>query len=96
MEILQKIHTPYSITLDTEINLTGATSLRVYYKKPISGETGELIATASGTSLVATVTADINNEDGEWLFEGGAILSNETAITYGLTFAITVLPRFSK
>lgn len=57
-----------TITLDTTVDLTGATIIEIHYKKP-SGATGEWTASVTDTTKVqyATVDGDID-ESGTWEF----------------------------
>jgi len=58
-----------SLTLDSDITLTGATATKIKYIKP-DGTNGEFDATISGTdSLIYEFTAnDELDQSGDWIF----------------------------
>ena len=66
----------YQLTLDTNVDLTTASTKQIRYKKPSETSYSSVDATVSGTTLIAQITDTINNEAGDWLFHAYVITSN--------------------
>ena len=62
------------IELDTTVDLTSASALRINYRKP-SGTTGFWTATADGTKVVYEVTGGDLNEAGKWRLQAFATIA---------------------
>jgi hypothetical protein len=73
-----------TLTLDTNTDISGAATFRIYYKKP-DNTTGYWVATRSGTTLVYTAAPNIINKSGAWKvkawvqYSGGATYQGDPA-----------------
>lgn len=75
----------FTITLNTNVDVSGATTKQIHYKKPISGT--KVLADASvveNTKLRITITDSQNDEHGDWYFHTYAIVGGKTY--YGDSF----------
>jgi hypothetical protein len=69
-----------TLSLDTDVTLTGAADPRILYEKP-NGDTGFWVATISLDTLSYTLVAGNINVPGVWTFQAYAVLSG--AVKYG-------------
>ena len=66
-----------TLTLETNTDISGATTFRIYYKKP-DKTTGYWTATRSGTTVTYTIPVGTLNKSGAWVvkawvqYAGGA------------------------
>lgn len=75
----------WTVTLDTNEDVSGATNTRIYYKKPVSGTITYKTATVVNTTELRVVfTASELDEAGDWLLHTYAEISG--APFYGDTF----------
>jgi len=86
---------PYTLTLDTNNSLAGASELKILYRKP-EGTTGELAGSDTGTSIQASVPGATNDTEGVWSFQTSAIFNGDTNATLGDLFLLRVKPAWSK
>ena len=80
---------PYSLSLDANNALSGASSISIVYRKP-DGTEGSLTGTMDGTNVTASVTGAINDTVGVWSFQTSAIISGDTAASLGDVFLLRV------
>ena len=81
-----------SIILDTEIDLAGATTLEILFRKP-DMTTGKWTGTQSDTTKIKYQIADANDldQEGDWEFQAHAVLSGNDG--YGDIITQPVLDR---
>jgi hypothetical protein len=60
----------FKLILDTETDISSATVLRIYYKKPVSGDSGFWVGILEGTDTMYYLTATDNiDEKGNWILQ---------------------------
>ena len=77
----------FTIELDTLIDLSGASSPVINYKKP-SGVVGEWTAVVSGTKLTYEVAEGDINQAGIWRLQGECIIDSRTAKTDAVNLVV--------
>jgi len=82
-------HMPFTIRLDTEETMSGGSLPEVRYKKP-NGTVGSIIASISGTELVAAVPETINDEAGTWTFQGAYKFLGDNASSLSRSVTLVV------
>ena len=71
-------HGYMTLTLETGIDLSGASNTKILYKTP-SGRRGEFPATVSGTTLTYQLSNDDIAVSGQWEFQSRVTIDNLTA-----------------
>lgn len=72
----------YTMRIDVDYSLTGATELKAVYRDP-NGGTGEIAGSQVGTEnkISVTVPAETNAIDGPWVFHASILESGNTTAT---------------
>ena len=86
---------PYTLTLDTNNTLSGATELKILYRKP-DGTTGEWDGTDTDTSIQVDVAGADNDLAGVWSMQTSCIFSGNSGATLGDLFLLRVKEPWEK
>lgn len=78
----------FTITGDTTIDLSANTTLEMRYKKP-DKTTGALTGSViSSTKCRGTLTAALNNQAGDWVFQVYAVIGGSVRLSKSYTLEI--------
>lgn len=90
-----KVGSPFTIVLDTKVNLSTASNPKIQYKKP-DGVVGSINGTIENTLIRAKIPGSVNDMIGGWAFEASCRFSGDDTDTVGDTFYLTVINRYDR
>ena len=86
---------PYTLKLDTNDELSGASDLKILYRKP-NGDEGTLSGSMTDTVMSAKLPGADNDVAGLWNFQTSAVRSGDTAATLGDTVNVRCRSEWEK
>ena len=87
------VGSPYTLTIETNLDLSGVDTAQVKYRKP-DGTEGTLTSTVSGMTLVTPVSAAVNDLAGQWFFHAAPIFNGDSAPTIGTLVPLEIMQWF--
>ena len=83
-----RLDQPYTLVIDTGLNLTGATEPKALDRDP-TGATGEVVGTITDLEdITVAIAGSLNAIAGEWVFQASALFPGDTDATTGQPFSV--------